>query len=87
MQILDWYVLGAALVALVVIFISNLYFLASYAHPKDTPFGSSKIMRFLVVLGFTISYVPIILVLLDVGNAQTGGGFNMQLFWIIQIII
>lgn len=68
MQILDWYILGAAIIFFFLIIIGNIYFLAKYAHPKDTPFGSSIPMRIIVVLGYTVSYLPIIFVLLDVAN-------------------
>jgi LMBR1 domain-containing protein 1 len=71
MDILEWYILGAALVFFVIIVIGNIYFLAKYAHPKDTPFGSSIFMRIVVVLGYTIAYLPIIIVLLDVANTHS----------------
>lgn len=55
MELVFWYVLGAALVFFVVIFVGNIYFLASYAHPNDTPFGKSILMRIVVVCNSLIN--------------------------------
>lgn len=50
MAILNYYILGVAVVFLILIIIACIYFLAYYAHPNDTPFGSSKLMRAFVVI-------------------------------------
>lgn len=51
---MDWYLLGAAIALTVVLIIFNIYFLAHYAHPNDTLFGQSILMRMFVVRLFHI---------------------------------
>lgn len=46
---MDWYFLSVSLTLLFVILLGNVYFLADNAHPKDTHFGSSMVMRLVVV--------------------------------------
>jgi len=47
---MDWFLLATALIAILVFIIANIYFLAHYAHPNDTRFGSSIPMRIFVVI-------------------------------------
>jgi hypothetical protein len=45
----DWYMLVVSFVVLAILIIGNIYYLAHFAHPNDTPFGKSLPMRALVV--------------------------------------
>jgi len=46
---IDVYLLVAAIAFVVVILITNTYFLAHFAHPNDTKFGSHPLNKILVV--------------------------------------
>jgi hypothetical protein len=72
--------------------------LAHYAHPNDTPFGKNIFVRLLVVkifffkhsikiFGFSISYFPFLLVIMDVINANSKSGFPIELLWYLETII
>lgn len=50
------YIIVVSIVFLIISFIANLYFLAHYAHPNDTAFGQSKIMRLFAVKYHSISH-------------------------------
>lgn len=34
-----------------------------------------------------VSYLPILMVILDVENSNNEGGFNMELLWLIQMAV
>jgi hypothetical protein len=40
----------------VVVPIYLIYFLATYAHPEDTNFGSSKFAKLMVMIGYSINF-------------------------------
>eukprot|EP00347_Sterkiella_histriomuscorum_P002802 403366747 len=83
---MDWYTVSVAIICLIILLIANIYFLANNAHPNDSPFGQNIIMRILVVFGFTLSYLPILMVPLDIANSQADGGINMELLWFIILV-
>ena len=56
---------------IVVVAISMVYMIAEFAHPNDTEFGRSIISRIIIWLGFTMSFLPIMLVHLDFSNSRT----------------
>jgi hypothetical protein len=46
---MDWFILAYSIVFIVLLIVGNVYWLAHYAHPKDTAFGQSILIRALVV--------------------------------------
>ena len=46
---MDWYFFAVVMTMVLVILLGNTYFLAHNAHPNDTKFGSSIVMRIFVV--------------------------------------
>ena len=46
---MDWYFFAVVMTMVLVILLGNTYFLAHNAHPNDTKFGSSILMRIFVV--------------------------------------
>ena len=67
-----------------------IYMIAEFAHPNDTNFGKSIISRVVIWLGFTMSFVPIMLVHLDYEDSieQSGQDMNKNKFntlWLILI--
>ena len=57
-------------VELFIIAIFLVYLIAEYAHPNDTSFGSMKVSRFVVWLGFFTSFIPLLFVLIDSNNSR-----------------
>ena len=44
----------------------NIYYVATNAHPDDIPFGKSKITRTAIILSYSLAFLMIISVPLDV---------------------
>lgn len=66
MSLIDnMFLLGWFFTEVLMIGVLNIYLIAHYAHPNDTSFGSHKLTRFVCWIGFTIVYIPILLVHLD----------------------
>jgi hypothetical protein len=68
--------------------------IAEFAHANDTAFGRSWISRLIIWFGFTISFIPILLVHLDYvfakGNKHVQGIDGYGYFenaWLILILI
>lgn len=55
---------------LFIIALLTLYMIAHFAHPKDTVFGKSWCSRIIVWLGITVSFVPLLVVQLDVFSSE-----------------
>jgi len=55
---------------LFIIAVLTLYMIAHFAHPKDTNFGKSWCSRIIVWIGITISFVPLLVVQLDVDSSE-----------------
>ena len=53
----DWYMIGVAIIVAVMLILGNIYYLAYYAHPNDTPFGKSIKMRIMVVKILKNTYI------------------------------
>ena len=51
---------------LLIVMVTSFYLIVHLAHPNDTAFAQSCCSRFLIWLGFTFSFLPILLVYLDV---------------------
>jgi hypothetical protein len=72
--------------------IASIYLIANLAHPNDTEFAKSKLSKFLIWLGFTISLMPILIVHLDVQDYKTHSNLGLfeittiKLLWMVIII-
>ena len=51
---------------LFIVMLTSFYIIVHLAHPNDTAFAQSCCSRFLIWIGFTFSFLPILLVYLDV---------------------
>ena len=47
-----------------------IYYLATYGHPEDTAFGSSKFAKLMVMIGYSINFCQILSVQFDVYFTQ-----------------
>ena len=66
---------------LFVVAILLIYLIAEYAHPHDTSFGSMKLSRFLVWLGFFNSFVPLLFVMIDSNNSRIEEPLDISWAW------
>ena len=48
------------------IVIFNLYLIAHYAHPEDSAFGRSKLVKAFVILSYSTNFILVLMVPLDV---------------------
>jgi len=61
----------------------SFYLLAIYCHPDDNGIGTHILLKILVIFGLALSWAQVLMVPLDVANARSGGGLDMQTFWFV----
>ena len=65
-----------------------IYFIADLAHPEDTDFGRSKLMRIAIFLGFLASFSSMLMVQVDVALSSHNNSPTLtKALWIIVILI
>ena len=84
----DWLTIIVVIVLIVALIITNIYVLAYFCHPDDKGSCLGWVMKIIVIIGLTLSWIQVLLLPLDVSNHRTfGGGLNMKLFWYIIYIL
>ena len=84
----DWLTIIVVILLIIALIITNIYVLAYYCHPDDKGSCIGWIMKIIVIIGLTLSWIQVLLLPLDVSNNRTfGGGLNMKLFWYIIYIL
>ena len=78
---MDPFLIIVTIILSVLLFIINFYILVIYCHPDDKGLGSHIVLKFLVIIGLTLSWAQVLMVPLDVANARSNGGLDMQTFW------
>lgn len=65
-----------------------IYLIADLAHPEDTDFGKSKLMRGMIFVGFLASFSSMLMVQLDVNlSTHTSSNRLSRSLWVIVIIV
>ena len=84
----DWFTVIVVLLLVIALLITNIYVLAYFCHPDDKGSCIGWVMKIIVIIGLTLSWIQVLLLPLDVSNHRTfGGGLNMRLFWYIIYIL
>ena len=78
----DWFTVIVVLLLVIALLITNIYVLAYFCHPDDKGSCIGWVMKIIVIIGLTLSWIQVLLLPLDVSNHRTfGGGLNMRVFW------
>ena len=84
----DWFTVIVVLLLVIALLVTNIYVLAYFCHPDDKGSCIGWVMKIIVIIGLTLSWIQVLLLPLDVSNHRTfGGGLNMRLFWYIIYIL
>ena len=84
----DWFTIIVVILLVIALIITNIYILAYFCHPDDKGSCLGWVMKIIVIIGLTLSWIQVLLLPLDVSNHRTfGGGLNMKLFWYIIYIL
>ena len=84
----DWFTVIVVLLLVIALLVTNIYVLAYFCHPDDKGSCIGWVMKIIVIIGLTLSWIQVLLLPLDVSNNRTfGGGLNMRLFWYIIYIL
>lgn len=84
----DWLTIIVVILLIIGLLITNIYVLAYYCHPDDKGSCLGWVMKIIVIIGLTLSWIQVLLLPLDVSNHRTfGGGLNMRIFWYIIYIL
>ena len=84
----DWLTLIVVIILIVALLITNIYILVYFCHPDDRGSCVGWVLKIIVVIGLTLSWIQVLLLPIDVSNNRTfGGGLNMRIFWYIIYII
>ena len=84
----DWLTLIVVIILIIALLITNIYILVYFCHPDDRGSCVGWVLKIIVIIGLTLSWIQVLLLPLDVSNNRTfGGGLNMRIFWYIIYII
>ena len=84
----DWMTLIVVILLIIALIVTNIYILAYFCHPDDRGSCIGWVLKIIVIIGLTLSWIQVLLLPLDVSNNRTfGGGLNMKIFWYIIYII
>jgi LMBR1 domain-containing protein 1 len=84
----DWFTIIVVILLVIALIVTNIYVLAYFCHPDDKGSCLGWVMKVIVIIGLTLSWIQVLLLPLDVSNHRTfGGGLNMKLFWYIIYIL
>lgn len=86
----DWFLVLAIVVALLILLVVGVYLIVNYSHPEDK--NEAYFPKLVTLMGFVIAGATVLLLPLDVANGEgypgcAGydtkfcGGLNMTLFW------
>jgi LMBR1 domain-containing protein 1 len=82
-----WLIIVTIVIGLLMLAI-NIYLFAIYCHPDDLTFGAGWFAKIVVILGSAVVWSFVLVLPLDVANSRgAGGGFNMDLFYMIMFIL
>ena len=84
----DWLTVIVVFLLVIALLITNIYVLAYFCHPDDKGSCIGWVMKIIVIIGLTLSWIQVLLLPLDVSNNRTfGGGLNMKVFWYVIYIL
>ena len=83
----DWMTIIVVIILIIALLVTNIYILVYFCHPDDRGSCIGWVLKIIVILGLTLSWIQVLLLPLDVSNNRTfGGGLNMKVFWYIIYI-
>lgn len=97
MTFVDPFLLTVTLVMAILLVVGNIYFIAKFAHPADSAFGSSTFCKAIIVrnnyfkqssqnnqvVAFICAECQVLILPLDVSNFRNGTNVDMKIFWYI----
>ena len=84
----DWLTVIVVIILIIALLVTNIYILVYFCHPDDRGSCVGWVLKIIVIIGLTLSWIQVLLLPLDVSNNRTfGGGLNMRIFWYIIYII
>ena len=84
----DVFTIIVTILIVIAFLITNLYIIAYYCHPDDKGSTIGWVLKIIVIIGLTLSWIQVLLLPLDVSDHRTfGGGMNMRNFWYAIYII
>ena len=84
----DWFTIIVVILLVIALIVTNIYVLVYFCHPDDKGSVIGWVLKIIVILGLTLSWIQVLLLPIDVSNHRTfGGGLNMKIFWYIIYII
>lgn len=76
-----------SLVGTVTVIISSIFLFYTYSHPDDNKDIIGWVGRVVVMLSFSVIFGLVLLLPLDIANARSNGGLNMEFFYMFLLII
>ena len=84
----DWLTVTVVILLIIALLVTNIYILVYFCHPDDRGSCVGWVLKIIVIIGLTLSWIQVLLLPLDVANNRTfGGGLNMRIFWYIIYIL
>ena len=84
----DWLTTIVVIILIIALLVTNIYILVYFCHPDDKGSCIGWVLKIIVIIGLTLSWIQVLLLPLDVSNNRTfGGGLNMRIFWYIIYIL
>ena len=84
----DWMTIIVVILIIIALLVTNIYILAYFCHPDDRGSCIGWVLKIIVIIGLTLSWIQVLLLPLDVSNNRTfGGGLNMRIFWYVIYIM
>lgn len=84
----DAWLIVVTVISIILMLAINIYLFIMYSHPDDLKSASGWFSRIVIVFGSALGWGLVLMLPLDVANSRgDGGGFNMELFYMIMFII
>ena len=84
----DWFTIVVIFLIIIALLITNIYIIAYFCHPDDKGSLIGWVLKIIVLIGLTLSWIQVLLLPIDVSNTRTfGGGLNMKVFWYVIYIL
>eukprot|EP01112_Ceratiomyxa_fruticulosa_P023012 TRINITY_DN862_c0_g1_i2.p1 TRINITY_DN862_c0_g1~~TRINITY_DN862_c0_g1_i2.p1 ORF type:complete len:529 (+),score=73.80 TRINITY_DN862_c0_g1_i2:255-1841(+) len=79
------YLIIVAVILVLAIVAGSIYILVYFQHPEDK--NTAYFPKIIVILSLTLACISILMLPFDVANAQTNGGFPMDILWLVVYIV
>ena len=73
---------------IIALIITNIYIIAYYCHPNDKGSSLGAVLKFIVIIGLTLTWIQVLLIPFDVSSHRTfGNELDMKAMWYITYVL